>query len=86
MFIQVAVETPQHLTKRQRELLEEFESEGKGHARGSPETEGFFAKVKEFFDSGKCKRIEVFWFFFSKKNSLSKHFFFAKKKQKTLIR
>jgi molecular chaperone DnaJ len=51
MFIQVAVETPQHLTKRQRELLEEFENEGKGHAKGSPETEGFFAKVKEFFES-----------------------------------
>jgi len=52
MYIQVAVETPQHLTKRQRELLEEFESEGKGHAKGSPESEGFFAKVKEFFDGG----------------------------------
>ena len=53
MFIQVAVETPQNLTRRQRELLEEFEAEGKTNAKGSPETEGFFAKVKEFFDSGK---------------------------------
>ena len=52
MYIQVAVETPQHLTKRQRELLEEFEGEAKGHAKGSPESEGFFAKVKEFFDNG----------------------------------
>ena len=51
MFIQVAVETPQHLTRRQRELLEEFETEGKNHAKGSPESEGFFAKVREFFDS-----------------------------------
>ena len=50
MFIQVAVETPQHLTKRQRELLEEFEEEARGHAKGSPESEGFFAKVAKFFD------------------------------------
>jgi molecular chaperone DnaJ len=50
MYIQVAVETPQSLTRRQRELLEEFESEGKSHTAGSPEHEGFFAKVKEFFE------------------------------------
>ena len=52
MYIQVAVETPQSLTKRQRELLEEFEAEGKGSTKGSPESEGFFAKVKEFFEGG----------------------------------
>jgi molecular chaperone DnaJ len=51
MFIQVAVETPQHLTRRQRELLEEFEAEAKSHAKGNPESDGFFAKVREFFDS-----------------------------------
>ncbi|HTR18284.1 MAG TPA: molecular chaperone DnaJ [Acetobacteraceae bacterium] len=50
MIIQVVVETPQHLTRRQRELLEEFETESKGHGKGSPEHEGFFAKVKEFFE------------------------------------
>jgi molecular chaperone DnaJ len=51
MYIQVAVETPQHLTRRQRELLEEFEAEGgKENGGGSPEHEGFFAKVKEFFE------------------------------------
>ena len=50
MYIQVAVETPQNLTKRQRELLEEFEREAGNTASGSPEHEGFFAKVKEFFD------------------------------------
>lgn len=50
MYIQVAVETPLHLTKRQRELLEEFEAEAEGHKHGSPETEGFFAKVAAFFD------------------------------------
>ena len=50
MYIQVAVETPQHLSKRQRELLEEFEEEARNHAKGSPESEGFFAKVAKFFD------------------------------------
>ena len=50
MYIQVAVETPRHLTRKQRELLEEFEAEEEAHAKGSPESEGFFAKVKEFFE------------------------------------
>jgi molecular chaperone DnaJ len=50
MFIQVAVETPQNLTARQRELLEQFESEGQKHEKGSPDSEGFFARVKEFFE------------------------------------
>jgi molecular chaperone DnaJ len=53
MVIQVAVETPQHLSRRQRELLEEFEAEEDGHKRSSPEAEGFFAKVKEFFDAAR---------------------------------
>ena len=48
MVVQAKVETPQHLTRRQRELLEEFEAEAKAHAKGSPEHEGFFAKMKEF--------------------------------------
>ena len=48
MVVQAKVETPQHLTRRQRELLEEFEAEAKSHAKGSPEHEGFFAKMKEF--------------------------------------
>ncbi|MBV8577697.1 MAG: molecular chaperone DnaJ, partial [Acetobacteraceae bacterium] len=52
MYIQVAVETPQHLTRRQRELLEEFEAEATGNTKGHPESEGFFAKVKEFFEGG----------------------------------
>ena len=50
MYIQVAVETPQHLSKRQRELLEEFEEEAQNHSKGSPESEGFFTKVAKFFD------------------------------------
>jgi molecular chaperone DnaJ len=53
MYIQVAVETPQHLTRRQKELLEEFEAESLNNAKGNPDSEGFFTKVKEFFDGGK---------------------------------
>jgi molecular chaperone DnaJ len=50
MYIQFLVETPHHLSRRQRELLEEFDSEATGHAKGHPETEGFFTKVKEYFE------------------------------------
>ncbi|EHL95812.1 chaperone protein DnaJ [Acetobacteraceae bacterium AT-5844] len=50
MYVQVAVETPRHLTARQRELLEEFEAEAGEHARSSPESDGFFAKVREFWE------------------------------------
>ncbi|MDR3535257.1 MAG: molecular chaperone DnaJ [Acetobacteraceae bacterium] len=53
MFIQVAVETPQNLSAKQRELLEAFETEAEKHAKGSPDHEGFFAKVKEFFEGGR---------------------------------
>jgi hypothetical protein len=33
--------------------MEEFEAEAQNNAKGNPDSEGFFAKVKEFFDSGK---------------------------------
>lgn len=49
MYIELAVETPMNLTKRQKELLREFRDEGKGR-NTSPETDGFFSKVKEFWD------------------------------------
>lgn len=50
MFIQAMVETPMNLTRRQEELLREFEKEGEGHAAThSPESHGFFAKVKELW-------------------------------------
>jgi molecular chaperone DnaJ len=42
------VETPQKLTKRQRELLREFEKQSSSDTQ--PETAGFFAKMREFFD------------------------------------
>jgi molecular chaperone DnaJ len=47
MYIQVAVETPVNLTRRQRELLKEFEKEARNN---SPESEGFFAKARAFWD------------------------------------
>jgi molecular chaperone DnaJ len=49
MYIELAVETPMNLTRRQKELLKEFRDEGKGK-NTSPETDGFFHKVKEFWD------------------------------------
>lgn len=46
MYIHAMVETPVKLSKRQKELLEEFENAGgKG---SSPESEGFFSKMKDF--------------------------------------
>src|SRR6476661_3596680 len=47
MYVQVMVETPQNLTKRQRELLAEFEKLSSHDTQ--PEAAGFFGKVKEFF-------------------------------------
>ena len=49
MYIEAVVETPVNLNKRQQELLREFEAAGKGHST-SPESDGFFAKVKEFWE------------------------------------
>jgi molecular chaperone DnaJ len=53
MFIQVAVETPLNLSSRQRELLEAFEAEAVKGSKGSPDHEGFFAKVAAFFEGGR---------------------------------
>ena len=49
LFVELQVETPVNLTKRQQELLREFEAAGKGKSH-SPASEGFFAKVREFFE------------------------------------
>ena len=48
MYVQVSVETPQNLSVRQRELLEQFEAEAEGSS--SPESEGFLAKVRDFWE------------------------------------
>jgi molecular chaperone DnaJ len=50
MFVEVVVETPMNLTKRQQELLREFEREGATANGHHPESEGFFAKVKELWE------------------------------------
>ena len=50
MFVQVTVETPQKLTKKQKELLGEFDKAGKNTKTHSPESAGFISKVKEFWD------------------------------------
>jgi len=48
MYIQVAIETPSNLTKRQRELLTEFEQ--LSSEENSPESTGFFSRMRNLFD------------------------------------
>ncbi|MGB6446482.1 MAG: molecular chaperone DnaJ, partial [Xanthobacteraceae bacterium] len=48
MYVQVVVETPQKLTKKQRELLVEFDR--LSSIETQPESSGFLGKVKEFLD------------------------------------
>ena len=47
LYVELAVETPVKLTKRQKELLREFEAESQ--AGTQPEAEGFLARLKEFW-------------------------------------
>jgi len=49
LYVELQVETPVNLTKRQQDLLREFETAGKGKSH-SPASEGFFAKVRDFFE------------------------------------
>jgi molecular chaperone DnaJ len=50
LYIEVAVETPVNLSKKQQELLREFEkTDGSGKSH-SPQSEGFFSKVKELWE------------------------------------
>jgi molecular chaperone DnaJ len=50
MYVQIVVETPQSLTKRQKELLAEFDKLSSKDTQ--PESAGFFSRVKEFFGAG----------------------------------
>ncbi|MGQ0527760.1 MAG: molecular chaperone DnaJ [Alphaproteobacteria bacterium] len=53
MYIEMAVETPINLTKKQQDLLKELDASiGGGQAanKHSPESSGFFNKMKEFWD------------------------------------
>jgi molecular chaperone DnaJ len=46
LYVQVSVETPQNLSRRQRELIEEFDRENR---QGShPESDGFLHRLKDF--------------------------------------
>ena len=45
LYIQTNVETPQNLTRRQKDLLAEFESESS--SKTQPEAAGFFARMKD---------------------------------------
>ncbi len=47
MYIQVSVETPVNLSKKQKDLLQEFEAEKRDN---SPQSEGFFSKAKAFWE------------------------------------
>ena len=50
MYVQVVVETPQNLTKKQRDLLAEFDKLSSKDTQ--PESTGFFSKLKDFFGNG----------------------------------
>ena len=49
LFVEITVETPVNLTKRQKELLKEFE-EGSPGAKINPNTSGFLDKVKDLWE------------------------------------
>ncbi|MEM9715456.1 MAG: molecular chaperone DnaJ, partial [Pseudomonadota bacterium] len=46
LYLEIAVETPVNLTAKQKELLQEFEKESRNN---SPESQGFFDRVKKFW-------------------------------------
>jgi len=46
LYVELAVETPMHLSKRQKELLNEFAAESKDN-KNQPESESFLKKVKD---------------------------------------
>jgi molecular chaperone DnaJ len=49
MYIHAQVETPVNLTKKQRELLRDFDKEA-GGSSNSPESDSFFTRVKDFWE------------------------------------
>ncbi len=48
MYVHAVVETPRSLSKKQKDLLKEFDQQA--NAKTSPESESFFSKVKELWD------------------------------------
>ena len=49
LYVQLDIETPQNLSRKQRELLEEFQRLTTDET--SPTSDGFFAKLKKMFDA-----------------------------------
>jgi len=47
LYVQVNVETPQNLTRRQKELLAEFDKESSHTTH--PESAGFFSRMKDLW-------------------------------------
>ncbi len=50
MFVEIEVEVPRNLTKRQKELLREFAGEGETDKQHHPQSAGFLSRIKEFFE------------------------------------
>lgn len=53
MFIEIFVETPVNLSKKQQDLLKDLDQtmgDGKAASKNSPESSGFFKKMREFWD------------------------------------
>lgn len=50
LVVELFVETPTHLTARQKDLLKQFAEECCPSGKCHPESQGFFKKVKKFFD------------------------------------
>ncbi len=48
MYIQVEVETPKNLTRKQKDILKEFDKASSD--KTNPDSSGFFSRVKEFFE------------------------------------
>lgn len=49
MYVHAAVETPVNLSRKQKDLLKQF-AEDKGGKENSPESAGFFSRVKDFWE------------------------------------
>lgn len=50
MFVELQVETPVNLTKKQKEILEGLKKAGAENKKHSPESGGFFSKVKDLWE------------------------------------
>ena len=50
MVVELFVETPTHLSAKQKDLLKQFAEECCPSGKCHPESQGFFKKVKKFFD------------------------------------